>query len=275
MVFTDRVKELIKEKGITQEQFNRDVDISKNTLSFWEKEGRLPKDKKIAEIAEYFDVSKEYLLGEEGRDAYIARVNSFLSFLEQQGYTCTKTDRGVIISKKGYVYFYPLQLFRSLCRVYSDQEGHEYIKKMLHDLLPSYDIPSEAIPLEKQSLLPVYGEVSAGSGEFAQQLILGYEVADAKYDPKEYFYLLVDGDSMSPLIDDGDYVLVHSQETIESGQIAVCVVDGLGYVKKVELTEESITLISINPYYPPRTFKKYDMNRVRIYGRVLEMKRKF
>lgn len=132
-----------------------------------------------------------------------------------------------------------------------------------------------AQPVPQQTMLPVYGEVSAGSGEFAQQLILGYEVADAKYDPKEYFYLLVDGDSMSPLIDDGDYVLVHSQETIESGQIAVCVVDGLGYVKKVELTEESITLISINPYYPPRTFKKYDMNRVRIYGRVLEMKRKF
>lgn len=132
-----------------------------------------------------------------------------------------------------------------------------------------------AQPVPQQTMLPVYGEVSAGSGEFAQQLILGYEVADAKYDPKEYFYLLVDGDSMSPLIDDGDYVLVHSQETIESGQIAVCVVDGFGYVKKVERTEDSITLISINPYYPPRTFKRYDMNRVRIYGRVLEMKRKF
>lgn len=84
MIFTERVKSLIKERGITQDQFNKDVDISKNTLSYWEKEGRLPKPRKLQEIADYFGVSVEYLTGEEDREASDARsTERFLDFLEK------------------------------------------------------------------------------------------------------------------------------------------------------------------------------------------------
>lgn len=63
MIFTDRVRALIKERGITQDQFNQDVGISKNTLSYWEKESRLPKSKTLREIARYFGVTTDYLTG--------------------------------------------------------------------------------------------------------------------------------------------------------------------------------------------------------------------
>ena len=80
---------------------------------------------------------------------------------------------------------------------------------------------------------------------------------------------------MSPDIKDGDYALVHSQDYIESGQIGVCVVDDEGFIKKIEYGEDTLTLVSINPYYPPRKFEKYDMNNVHIIGRVIETKRKY
>lgn len=63
MIFTDRVRALIKVKGITQDQFNQDVGISKNTLSYWEKESRLPRAKTLREIARYFNVTTDYLTG--------------------------------------------------------------------------------------------------------------------------------------------------------------------------------------------------------------------
>lgn len=130
-------------------------------------------------------------------------------------------------------------------------------------------------PVGKQTRLPVYGNVSAGKGCYTDTDVVAWEVADEKYDSDEYFYLLVHGDSMSPDIKDGDYALVHSQDYIESGQIGVCVVDDEGFIKKIEYGEDTLTLVSINPYYPPRKFEKYDMNNVHIIGRVIETKRKY
>lgn len=134
----------------------------------------------------------------------------------------------------------------------------------------------KAKPASVKHELPVYGDVSAGTGVVARQSILGWESADEQYDEDDgWFYLLVTGDSMSPLFNEGDYVLVHSQDYIESGEIAVVVVNGEGYVKKIEKGRNHITLISENPYYPPRRFEGADMCEVHILGHVVEMKRKF
>lgn len=281
MIFTERVKSLIKERGITQDQFNKDVDISKNTLSYWEKEGRLPKPRKLQEIADYFSVSVEYLTGEEDRKASDARsTERFLDFLEEEGYSVEQKEDGTIeIGRGGRWMFYTEHDFRELCNQFQSQSGPELaMKSWARDMFPTREDLKRIFvtqPASMQHELPVYGDVSAGIGCNAEQHIIGWEVAGDEYDEDEYFYLLVEGDSMSPEIKNGDYVLVHSQDVIENGQIAVVVVDGEGLVKKIEMGEDHITLISINPYYPPRVFKEYDMNRVHIIGRVCEAKRKY
>lgn len=281
MIFTERVKSLIKERGITQDQFNKDVDISKNTLSYWEKEGRLPKPRKLQEIADYFGVSVEYLTGEEDREASDARsTERFLDFLEEEGYSVEQKEDGTIaIGRGGRWTVYNEHDFRELCNRFQSQSGPELaMKSWARDMFPTREDLKRIFvtqPASMQHELPVYGDVSAGIGCNAEQHIIGWEVAGEEYDEDEYFYLLVEGDSMSPEIKNGDYVLVHSQDVIENGQIAVVVVDGEGLVKKIEMGEDYITLISINPYYPPRVFKEYDMNRVHIIGRVCEAKRKY
>ena len=126
------------------------------------------------------------------------------------------------------------------------------------------------------SVLPVLGTVAAGNGEYAEESVLGYETVDEKYISDEYYYLQVAGESMSPEIKDGDFVLVHRQEEVESGTLGIVIVDGEdGVVKKVVYGDGSITLVSFNPYFPPRVFEGEEAQRVRVVGRVIESKRKF
>ena len=131
-------------------------------------------------------------------------------------------------------------------------------------------------PIPRQGTLPVIGIASAGKGVIALEDIIDYAAADEQYCNSMYFYIQVSGDSMSPLINDGDLVLVHRQTSVDSGSIGVFIVDGEeGYIKKVQYDEEHIDLVSFNPYYPVMRFQGPDVLRVYVVGRVVEMKRKF
>lgn len=123
---------------------------------------------------------------------------------------------------------------------------------------------------------PVYGSTSAGRGVFAQQELLGQEPVDPEYDDEEYFWLQVKGDSMSPVLDDRDLVLVKKEAPVESNTLMVVVVDDTeGFIKKVTVLEDTVTLWSFNPQYPPRVFGGSDIGRLRFVGRVVQMKRSF
>lgn len=130
-------------------------------------------------------------------------------------------------------------------------------------------------PVTITNRLPIYGVVSAGPGALAFEEVLGYEFADERYHEPEYFWLEVSGDSMSPKIDDGDLVLVHKQDWIDSGQVGVFVVGEDAYVKKIEFYNDELDLISYNPYYPPLRFPPDEADRVHVIGRVIELKRKY
>lgn len=136
-------------------------------------------------------------------------------------------------------------------------------------------LPTNAYPAEL-CRLPVIGKVSAGNGVLAEDNIIGYELADARYGNGDYFYLKVKGDSMSPKIEDGDLVLIHKQDSVDSGNCAVVTVDNEeGVVKKVSYDKEWIKLESVNPYYPPRLFKGMDVTRIRVIGKVIGIHRIF
>lgn len=126
--------------------------------------------------------------------------------------------------------------------------------------------------------IPVVGSVAAGYTCLAETDIIGYELVDKELilDGYEYMWLRVRGDSMEPMILEGDLVLVRLQPSVDSGDYGVVIVDEEdGLVKRIELDKNTITLISFNPYYPPREFKNGDTTRVRIVGKVIESKRKF
>lgn len=59
----DNLKMLRKQRGLSQAAFARDIHASQNTVSQWEKGLRQPNNDTLKEIAEYFNVSTDFLLG--------------------------------------------------------------------------------------------------------------------------------------------------------------------------------------------------------------------
>ena len=60
----NRLKELRKEKGLTQQQLAEKIGTTKLTISNWENEKHIIKTSTAKELAEFFNVNVEYLLGE-------------------------------------------------------------------------------------------------------------------------------------------------------------------------------------------------------------------
>lgn len=58
-----RIRDLRKERGISQTTFAEIFDVSQRVVSMWETGERIPRFESIVAIADYFDVSIDYLVG--------------------------------------------------------------------------------------------------------------------------------------------------------------------------------------------------------------------
>lgn len=141
------------------------------------------------------------------------------------------------------------------------------------------EIPSNISEIHTESIynVPVFNSVSAGFGAYASDFIEGYiptylaNTAEAG----DYIWINVKGDSMHPRIMDGDRILVRRQTSVDSGSVAVLLLDGEeGLVKKVEYGDDWIDLISFNPEYPVKHFKGEDVQRLQVVGLVKEVSRR-
>ena len=124
--------------------------------------------------------------------------------------------------------------------------------------------------------IPIIGRVAAGLSCFAETNITDYEPVsknDVRGD-EPFVFLRVVGDSMYPLFMEGDLVLVRCQSSVDSGSYAVVMIED-GVVKKIVYGPDFIELHSINPMYPVRRFENEDVTRIRVFGLVREIKRKF
>ena len=132
-----------------------------------------------------------------------------------------------------------------------------------------------AVPVDNLVRIPVIGTVRAGFGGIAYEDLEGYELADVK-DPVNYIYFHVKGDSMAPHITDGDLALVRKQDDIESGELAVVIINGdEGTIKKVIKRGDSVILQPFNPEYQPVIITGDALNEFHVVGKVVETVRKW
>lgn len=67
-IFTERLNKLIKENRITKYKLAKDLGLNKQTVIFWCDGVTEPKMSGLKMLAEYFDVSADYLIGLENID---------------------------------------------------------------------------------------------------------------------------------------------------------------------------------------------------------------
>ena len=138
------------------------------------------------------------------------------------------------------------------------------------------------VPMEKDNLLnkigaipladidtikiPILGTVKAGYNYLAQENIIDYISFKVDGTDKENYYALnIVGDSMTPLFDDGDTVIVHNQDDFKNGDNCVVLINGNeATIKKVYKGSNGIELKAVNPYYPPRIYSEEDIKELPI-----------
>lgn len=72
----NRIAELRKKSGISQKELAQIFGLAQNTLSQYENEARNPPAKFIAELASYFDVPENYILGIKPNDEKPTDLNA-------------------------------------------------------------------------------------------------------------------------------------------------------------------------------------------------------
>ena len=116
----------------------------------------------------------------------------------------------------------------------------------------------------------------AGFDGGIQEEHLGTEPAFGIKNADEFRYVRVQGDSMLPQIEEGDLALVHLQRDVQSGDLAVVIVDGEdAMIKKLVKEKDCVSLVSINPNYPPRKLTGESLEQLVIYGKVQGITRSF
>lgn len=77
-IFLDRVKLLAKEKKISMAELEREIEVSKNTSYTWKT--KVPNSNTLEKVADYFDVSADYLLGRTDLKRYVIPDERFQTF---------------------------------------------------------------------------------------------------------------------------------------------------------------------------------------------------
>ncbi len=92
---------------------------------------------------------------------------------------------------------------------------------------------------------------------------------------EEFFALRIHGNTMSPILEEGDIAIVHRQETVASGDIAVFSFNGRIMCRRAIVSDGSLILISIAPGDKPYFFTsaKLQAKVIEVLGICIEVRR--
>ncbi len=239
---TDNLKAARKKSGKTQKEVAEGIGIGQGTYKNYETGAREPNGETLVAIANYFDVSTDYLLGRPDAKEPADPIDKLMTVDEMEKDLLREWLSLDEASRKSF-----LDVLRKI--VAADQKRQTAASKRAAYLLHR---------LSRH-------KVSAG---------LGYnlddddnwqeaEVVETAAVHQADFAVEVDGNSMEPDYLNGDILLVQSTPTIEVGEVGVFTLNGDGYVKELGEGE----LLSRNPEYDPIPIHESDS--LQCWGRVI------
>lgn len=80
----DKIKALRSSKNIYQQDLAEALSVSKSTIAMWETNKRVPDAAMLIKIAEYFNVTVDYLLEEERRNSAIQKYGFCYTYEERE-----------------------------------------------------------------------------------------------------------------------------------------------------------------------------------------------
>ena len=165
-------------------------------------------------------------------------------------------------------------------KLIADYFGVEMERLLGEDVDFAFSEIDDAAGVGSKKMIPIIGEIRAGYPIITNETLLGYESADiGSADERDYFYLMVRGDSMKDCgMVDGSLVLFRKQQYAEEGNIVACLVgDESATVKRFHTEKRRIYLVPENEEYDPIELspEDFESGSARILGVAIEMKIKF
>ncbi len=264
MNINQRIFSKLDEKGFKLKELADFLGVNQSVVSTWKKRGNSPSSDFIHQICDFLDISIEYLItGKEStRDN-----NTVFSDEELETLTAISTlNRKQQTIIKGKLFEY---------EELNNSKNKAKIKETTTPLKiaepKQTSIIEEIIPIEK-IILPIYSQrASAGIGKY---MLEDYECEEQEFDidhrtKKADHAIIVDGNSMYPTIEDGDYIFIREQQTIEHNEVGVFVYEDNVYCKRlhIDYKKKQLTLLSDNEDYPDIPIKNID--NLRTIGKVI------
>ncbi len=252
MEFKNILKNLRAEKNISQGELAKQIGTSRSSVANWEQGQNFPNNEVLMQIADYFNCSTDYLLGRtfyKKPKEYIENQLYELDltepeFNELQSLLLEPDNNNLeIILQCGNKLSLACDKCLEIIEDYTDnnfdpitQYFDENALNSLTEIIKTLD-KSKIIHnyqnntnSEKFYMCPVYGRISAGQPNWAEECIEGRIPIDPDMmdivNPEEHFFLKVNGESMNKVVRNGAYALIHKQEIVENGEIAVVLVNG-------------------------------------------------
>ena len=219
----NRIKILREELGLSQSEFANRIGLTQQSISLYEKEDRKPSQDVLKALADFFDVSIDYLLGKsDSRNPEQIRLSDEdISFM-----------KGI-------------------------KQLDENDKKIMRNTMDYLMGGNTVYPRNNTFMCPVYGQISAGQPNWAEECLEGYLPIDPNLmgiiNPEECFFLRINGESMNQLVRNGAYALIRKQDTVKNGEIAAVLVNGFDATLK-KFTQQG-DLIILEPCSDDSNFK--------------------
>ncbi len=135
----------------------------------------------------------------------------------------------------------------------------------IDDEILSYD---NIISFPKMNRVPLVGTIACGTPLLANQNLEG-EVTVPE-DVNADFALRCKGDSMiDARIMNGDIVYIRQQPTVENGEIAAVLIDEEATLKRVYISNDTLTLVACNSKYQPFVYSGKELEQIRILGKAV------
>lgn len=239
-LFPERLKTLRTEKGITLEELARKIGTTKTTLSRYENGERSPKLQLVGLLANYFQVDMSWL---SGQSTYRNSLDILSTYNQLEKPRQEKVYR-----------FAEHQL--------EEQEKQKQNSTTDNNVLEFEEYRNKKIISGRLSAAgtPLNGDLQDSEASVM--------IVDQREVPKSADEIVtIAGDSMEPLLHEGEQVFIQWTPVINQGEIAlVSIVDEGVTCKKVYWDDKEFTLHSINEDYEDMT---YPLSDVRIIGKVL------
>ena len=96
--FLENVLHLLSEKGISKNKMLTELKLGKNSFVNWESRGTIPSGTTLHKIAEYFNVSTDYLLGTETPEEPLDETDQQILMLARKSRVLSPEDKETLYS---------------------------------------------------------------------------------------------------------------------------------------------------------------------------------